>query len=174
MKTLVYAGSNPALTTKQKINMETKKSYPNYIGKKIKGFKFESTKDVSWLEEKSSYIGRIGEITCQDIYRVGVHFDDYYWYYLIDLVEQHLVEEEPRLEMKTPMQELIEKLNSVKPTQFCSIETIKGWTEGMFEKEKDIIEYIIDIIDSENSGQSAEQRLDEIKTYLLTFNTKEK
>jgi hypothetical protein len=77
--------------------MKKEKSYPNYIGKKIKGFKFESTKDVSWLEEKSGYIGRIGEITCQDIYRVGVHFDDDYWYYPIDLVEQHLVEEEPKL-----------------------------------------------------------------------------
>ena len=38
----------------------------------------------------------------------------------------------------------------------------------------DVIEDIIDIIDSENSGQSAEQRLDSIKEYLLTFNTKEK
>ena len=42
------------------------------------------------------------------------------------------------------------------------------------EEEKDVIEDIIDIIDSENSGQSAEQRLDSIKEYLLTFNTKEK
>jgi hypothetical protein len=38
--------------------------------------------------------------------------------------------------MKTPMQELIEKLNNVKPTEFCSIETIKGWAESMLEKEK--------------------------------------
>lgn len=37
------------------------------------------------------------------------------------------------------MQELIERLNSVKPTQFCSIETIKGWAESMLEKEKDVM-----------------------------------
>jgi hypothetical protein len=47
--------------------------------------------------------------------------------------------------MKTPMQELIEKLNNVKPTEFCSIETIKGWAESMLEKEKeqmcDFVEY---------------------------------
>ena len=39
---------------------------------------------------------------------------------------------------------------------------------------QEIIEDIIDIIDSENSGQSTEQRLDSIKEYLQTFNTKEK
>ena len=38
--------------------------------------------------------------------------------------------------MKTPMQELIDRLNNVKPTDFCSIETIKGWADAMLEKEK--------------------------------------
>ena len=41
--------------------------------------------------------------------------------------------------MKTPMQELIDKLNNVKPERFCSIETIKGWAESLLEKEKEII-----------------------------------
>jgi len=41
--------------------------------------------------------------------------------------------------MKTPMQELIERINNVKPTEFCSIETIKGWAESMLEKEKEQI-----------------------------------
>jgi hypothetical protein len=41
--------------------------------------------------------------------------------------------------MKTPMQELIEKLNNVKPTEFCSIETIKVWAESLLEKEKEQI-----------------------------------
>jgi hypothetical protein len=39
--------------------------------------------------------------------------------------------------MKTPMQELIDKLNNVKPTEFCSIETIKRWAESLLEKEKE-------------------------------------
>ena len=41
--------------------------------------------------------------------------------------------------MKTPMKELIDKLNNVKPTEFCSIETIRGWAEEMLEKEKQVI-----------------------------------
>ena len=44
--------------------------------------------------------------------------------------------------MKTPMQELIDKLNNVKPTEFCSIETIKGWAESMLEKEKHMMEKV--------------------------------
>jgi hypothetical protein len=39
---------------------------------------------------------------------------------------------------------------------------------------KDYIEEIIDIIDSENSGLSAELRLDEINRLIKTFNTKER
>ena len=38
--------------------------------------------------------------------------------------------------MKTPMQELIDRLNNVKPTQLCSLVTIRGWAESLLEKEK--------------------------------------
>ena len=41
--------------------------------------------------------------------------------------------------MKTPMQELIDQLNNVKPQDFCSIETIKVWAESLLEKEKEQI-----------------------------------
>jgi hypothetical protein len=41
-------------------------------------------------------------------------------------------------------------------------------------KEKDMFEEITDIIDSENSGLSAEQRLDEINRLIKDFNTKER
>ena len=41
--------------------------------------------------------------------------------------------------MKTPMQELIEQLNNVKPQDFCSIETIKGWAKELLEKEKEVM-----------------------------------
>ena len=41
--------------------------------------------------------------------------------------------------MKTAIQELIENLNNVKPTQYCSIETIRGWAESLLEKEKEQI-----------------------------------
>ena len=49
--------------------------------------------------------------------------------------------------MKTAMQELIDKLNNVKPTQYCSIETIRGWEESLLEKEKE------QIVNAYNSGQ---------------------
>lgn len=34
------------------------------------------------------------------------------------------------------MEQLIERLENVKPTQFCSIETIKGWAEELLEVER--------------------------------------
>ena len=49
--------------------------------------------------------------------------------------------------MKTAMQEMFDKLNNVKPTQYCSIETIRGWSESLLEKEKE------QIIMAYNSGQ---------------------
>ena len=50
-------------------------------------------------------------------------------------------------QMKTAMQELIDKLNNVKPTQYCSIGTICGWAEFLLEKEKE------QIVNAYNSGQ---------------------
>jgi len=49
------------------------------------------------------------------------------------------------------------------------------WVDLMEEEcIKNFSEEIIDIIDSENSGLSAEQRLDEINRLIKTFNTKKK
>jgi 3-dehydroquinate dehydratase len=76
--------------------------------------------------------------------------------------------------MKTAMQELLEWVRATLPMDLDTPQMIERKIESMLEKDKDVIEDIIDIIDSENSGQSAEQRLDSIKEYLLTFNTKEK
>jgi len=47
---------------------------------------------------------------------------------------------------------------------------------NLMEEEciKNFSEEIIDIIDSENSGLSAEQRLDEINRLIKTFRTKER
>ena len=49
------------------------------------------------------------------------------------------------------------------------------WVDLMEEEcIKNFSEEIIDIIDSENSGLSAEQRLDEINRLIKTFNTNER
>ena len=72
--------------------------------------------------------------------------------------------------MKTSMQELIERLNNVKPQDFCSIETIKGWAKELLEKEKKVI------MDAYMAGESdATHKIDSaLKHYDKTFNTKEK
>ena len=49
------------------------------------------------------------------------------------------------------------------------------WVDLMEEEcIKNFSEEIIDIIDSENSGLSAEQRIDEVNRLIKTFNTKER
>jgi len=78
--------------------------------------------------------------------------------------------------MKTPIQELIDKLNNVKPTEFCSIETIRGWAESLLEKEKE------QITDAHIEGQRVFDEYphtqwtnDQAELYYNeTFNTKEK
>lgn len=44
------------------------------------------------------------------------------------------------MENKTALQILLQRLNSVKPTQFCSIETIKGWAAELLITEREQIE----------------------------------
>lgn len=70
--------------------------------------------------------------------------------------------------------DLLHTFDSEERVALAVLDYLKTNKKALLEKEKEVIEDIIDIIDSENSGQSAEHRLDEIKTYLLTFNTKEK
>ena len=76
--------------------------------------------------------------------------------------------------MKTPIQELIEtiqkRINDDEALPFMWYEDMLKLLESMLQKERDVFEDIIDIIDSENSGLSAEQRLDEIKRFIQTFN----
>ena len=68
------------------------------------------------------------------------------------------------------MQELIDKLNNVKPTEFCSIETIKEWAESLLEKEK---EQIMDAYDAGwSDGVHSIDLNDEY--YFENFNTYEK
>jgi hypothetical protein len=67
----------------------------NYVGRKIRGFKFEDgIDDVRWLYGKETYIGKIGEIISQYHSFVDVKFNDSRWAYPISLIEPHLIEEE--------------------------------------------------------------------------------
>jgi hypothetical protein len=56
-----------------------------------------------------------------------------------------------------------EEISYSKMVELMEEECIKNFTEE-----------ITDIIDSENSGHSHQQRLNEIEDYIKTFNTKEK
>jgi hypothetical protein len=70
----------------------------NYVGKKIKGFKFKDwTNSVCWNEDMEVYIGEVGLILEQYSRFVMVEFDDdNVWGYPISLIEDNLVEEEDR------------------------------------------------------------------------------
>lgn len=72
--------------------------------------------------------------------------------------------------MKTPLQELIEKLNNVKPTQFCSIETIRDWAESLLEKEKEVIKDAF--IEGDQKGHYVFPQESAEMYYNETFNTK--
>lgn len=63
------------------------------IGKKIKGFKFESTKDCYYHPAMNAYIDKIGIIDNESTDSYRIIFNDFYFWYPKDLCLQHLVEE---------------------------------------------------------------------------------
>jgi hypothetical protein len=67
----------------------------NYIGRKIRGFRFEDgTDNVDWVGWKEELVNEIGEVEFQHENYVVVKFDDRKWAYPISLIHEHLVEEE--------------------------------------------------------------------------------
>jgi hypothetical protein len=65
----------------------------NYVGRKIRGFRFEHRTDgVGWTEWMEKHIDKIGEIIEQGKNVVRIRFDNYHFCYPISLIEQHLVD----------------------------------------------------------------------------------
>ena len=64
----------------------------NLIGRKIKGFKFES-KHLIHVPNMNKHIGEIGEIECVDGDDVNVVFKDDSWHYPLDQIYPHLIPE---------------------------------------------------------------------------------
>jgi hypothetical protein len=67
----------------------------NYVGRKIRGFRFEDGIDgIDWMGSMKKHIGEVGEIISQHSNQVLVTFLNNSWGYPISLIEQHLIEEE--------------------------------------------------------------------------------
>jgi hypothetical protein len=70
----------------------------NYVGRKCKGFRFESGTDhTHWVSSMESYIGEIGYIKEQHIDCVIVDFKTTLICYPISLIEEHLIPETPEI-----------------------------------------------------------------------------
>jgi hypothetical protein len=66
----------------------------NYVGRKIRGFRFEDgTDEVKWFDDMDRHIGSIGKIYKQNDTTISVEFENWYCDYPISLVEQHLLED---------------------------------------------------------------------------------
>jgi hypothetical protein len=70
----------------------------NLIGKKVRGFKFDNDKyDYGYSDKMDKHIGEVGIIKeyTQVFNAYLVDFENEDWYYPAELIEQHLVEENP-------------------------------------------------------------------------------
>jgi hypothetical protein len=66
----------------------------NYVGRKIRGFRFDDgTDDIRWNEDMFYYLGKVGNVVKQGIESVTVKFDCETWTYPISLIEPHLIED---------------------------------------------------------------------------------
>ncbi len=71
-----------------------------YIGRKIKGFKFRETDSLYYLQCMNSFIGKVGVIKGYDdrdnTYSVGFGLDEgHLFYYPAELCIKHLIATEP-------------------------------------------------------------------------------
>ena len=68
-----------------------------FIGRKVKGFKFDGDKykGLTYNKETDKHIGEVGEIVDYYDYNNSYHveFDNDYWYYPAAEIEAHLVDE---------------------------------------------------------------------------------
>lgn len=71
-------------------------NYENFIGRKIKGFKFELTEKLNYLKSMDQYVGVVGDIIGVDQYGVNVVFPDGgVRAYPANQIEKHLISETP-------------------------------------------------------------------------------
>lgn len=66
----------------------------NYRGKKVIGFKYETSEDgLEWDARMDKHIGEIGTVIIQHNNAVGIKFENSrHWYYPIELIDDYLIE----------------------------------------------------------------------------------
>ena len=77
------------------INQIKTKQMNNLKGRKIKGFKFEGSAELVYIDSMDDKIGEVGEI--KNVYSDSVEVifnDDCIWRYPLDQIEKHLIPEE--------------------------------------------------------------------------------
>jgi hypothetical protein len=117
----------------------------NYVGKKIKGFKFKDwTNSVCWSEDMEACIGEVGLILEQHSRFVIVEFDDdNVWGYPISLIEDNLVEEEQLTidkELKDLMIEFLSWKKEKEEQKERIIEMMRLDEEAKLYKERQVSE----------------------------------
>lgn len=70
------------------------KTQEKLIGRKVRGFKFETTKYCSYVKGMDKYVGKTGIINkiVEEVFRVD--FENDFFFYPADQIEAHLVEDE--------------------------------------------------------------------------------
>ena len=72
---------------------------------------------------------------------------------------------------QTALQILLQRLNSVKPNQLCSIETIKGWAVELLKTEKQqLLDIVVWFDDTDRRPKEIEQSAEQY--YSQTFERK--
>jgi hypothetical protein len=94
------------------------------IGRKVRGFKFEDNDEVTFESGMLKYIGQIGEIidvtTSPTNPIASVRFDNNdEWYYPLDQIEQHLVEETEVLDIPERITAALDSTYPLKPDHPC-------------------------------------------------------
>jgi hypothetical protein len=102
----------------------------NYMGRKCKGFRFESGTDhTHWVSSMESYIGEIGYIKEQHIDCVIVDFKTTLICYPISLIEPHLIPETPEIPQ---LGEGIEMEVSIDGINWCEMKVIAQRHDGLY------------------------------------------
>jgi hypothetical protein len=130
----------------------------NYVGKKIKGFRFkDGTDGIIWNEDMVIYIGEVGECIRQNNRCLTFEFDDdNTWAYPISLIEDHLVEEKQLTidkELKDLMTEFLSWKKEKQKERIIEImrldEEAKLYKDKLKEVESEIIKECIKYADKE-------------------------